>query len=211
MKAKPRGFLICFEGIDGAGKRVQAGKLKQYLARGKRNVSVYTYPNTKSIFGKLIDSYLHDKRNKNEMDAPTLFILFASDILLDQSGMREKLARGEVVLLDRYITSTLAYQAAQGMKLYECVRMARAMGFIEPDVTFFIDISPETSMRRKRRQKGSLDRFEENRKFLARVRANYKKLSALGIFSKKWIRINGEESIERIVARIRQSLKQFGL
>ncbi|MEW6329568.1 MAG: dTMP kinase [Candidatus Micrarchaeota archaeon] len=208
---KTRGFLICFEGIDGAGKRVQADALKRHLARSGRKASIYAYPNTKSIFGKLINSYLNDKKNKNKLDAPTLFILFASDILLDQNEIREKLARGEVVLLDRYITSTLAYQAAQGMKFDECAGMARVMGFIVPDVTFFIDISPETSARRKRKQKGALDRFEENRKFLARVRANYRRLSARGIFSKKWIRINGEEGIEKIAARIREHLKPFEL
>ncbi|MFH1284949.1 MAG: dTMP kinase, partial [Candidatus Micrarchaeota archaeon] len=167
------GLLIAFEGIDGAGKRTQVELLRQYLEEKGKKCTVYSYPDySGSVFGKVLGEFLE---KKSELDVRAQFLMYAGDMLKDQETMKRALENGEAVICDRYISSTAAYQSANGFKLERATSIQRELELITPNLTFFLDVSVETSLARKSAQKKEknqkLDRFEENKQFLEKVRA----------------------------------------
>src|SRR5512145_2596979 len=102
-------MFITFEGPDGSGKTTQAQKLAAYLRAQGYPLFQTREPGGTSI-GDQIRQVLHDLKNQG-MDAHTEILLYAaSRAQLVAQEIRPRLARGEIVLCDRYSDSTLAYQ-----------------------------------------------------------------------------------------------------
>lgn len=196
-----KGKLICFEGIDGSGKGHQIGRLLQVSPEA----ALYKYPDTGWEIGKAIELFL--KRGL-KLSAAHQFFLYLSDILKDQERISDQLAQGKTVFLDRYITSTLAYQDASGFEMKRGLGIVRELDFIEPDLTILIDVHPEISIRRKRKQNGKLE-FFERKSFLMKVRDNFLKLRGTGTFSKQWLLIDGANSPDEISEQINDALSRL--
>ena len=110
----PRGMLIVFEGIDGAGKRTQIARLAAALsARGIPNETI-SFPVYGSFIGRLIERYLAGEFGALEqVDAHFSAMLFANDRLMQKDRMVRTLESGKTLLLDRYVASNLAHQGAR--------------------------------------------------------------------------------------------------
>ena len=201
-----RGKLVCLEGIDGSGKETQL-KLILKMFRGKR-VSVYKYPDVNSAFGKIIDGFL---KKKLELDALSQFFIYMLDIAKDQGEIGKKLEDGEIVILNRYVYSTIAYQCSKGIPFEEGVEMIGSMNFLKPDLVVLLDILPEISMERKSRQK-KMDRHEEDAALLRRVRENYLRLCDMNFLAGKWVKIDADgksgEVFDIVKGFIAQTLKE---
>lgn len=193
-----RGKLICFEGIDGSGKGSQ---IKRLMERMPDSV-LFAYPDRSWEIGKAIQVFLKDKIRLSPVHQ---FFLYAADILKDQGRIERELELGKTVILDRYVISTVAYQAASGFEKERGLAIADELGFLKPDVTILLDISPKTSVERKKKQTGKLERFEKE-KFLGKVRRNYLELARKRLVSKRWAVIDGEEEPERIGRNIETAL-----
>jgi dTMP kinase len=191
------GKLICLEGIDGSGKETQVKLLMNFL-KG-RKVSVYKYPDAKSPFGEIIDRFL---KRKIELSPLSQFVIYMLDIAKDQREIEGKLGEGEIVLLDRYVFSTIAYQCSKGIPFEKGVGMIESMNFVQPDLVVLLDISPEVSMRRKGGQK-RMDRHERDVKLLEKVRENYLKLLGMRFLAKKWVKINAEDTPEEVFSKVK--------
>jgi len=170
-----RGFFITLEGPEGSGKSTQAKRLAAALRRCGRRVVEVRDPGTTGLGTRLRAVLLHERRPVSAMAEALLFI--AGRVQLVEERIRPALARGAVVVCDRFHDSTMAYQGdAGGVKVAWLDHMGRqAVGGLMPDVTIVLDLPPQAGLSRVR---GAKDRME--RKPLAfhrRVRAGYRRIA----------------------------------
>jgi len=144
------GVFIAFEGGDGAGKSTQAARLAEALeARG------YTVLRTRepggTPVGEKLRSLVLDHGN-GEIDAHTEALIFAASRAAHATQViRPALARGEMVLTDRYIDSSVAYQGAGRNLGQDAVRTLNewATSGLQPHLTVLLDVDPDLGRRRR--------------------------------------------------------------
>jgi dTMP kinase len=166
-----RGRFVTFEGIDGAGKSTHIGPLAERLgARGHRVVCTRE-PGGTPLAEKLRALLLHEP-----MDGitETLLVCAARHDHVERV-IAPALARGEVVLCDRFSDATFAYQGAGRGQDEGMLRALEgwAHAGLEPDLTLWFDVDPEIAATRRAAARAA-DRFEaEDLAFFTRVRAGY--------------------------------------
>ena len=108
-------MLIVIEGLDGSGKSTQVARLRKYLSEGPLPLKYIHFPRYDApVYGDLIGRYLRGDFGSLETVHPNLVaLLFAEDRHGAAPGMRRHLERGDIVLLDRYVYSNIAYQCAK--------------------------------------------------------------------------------------------------
>lgn len=153
-----RGYFISFEGPDGAGKSTQIEFLKEYLEdRGLEYIFTREPGGTK--ISEKIREMLLDKEN-SDMTARTEALLYAaSRAQLVEKVIEPALKEGKIVVSDRYIDSSIAYQGFGrdlGPKVTEINKFA--VNELEPDLTFLMMISPDDV--KERLDQDNLDRLE---------------------------------------------------
>jgi dTMP kinase len=177
-----KGFFICVEGLDGCGKTTQTKLLVRRLRKKGYDVA-YTAEPSRGKIGNFIKKYcLHgEKRASAIVEA----LLFAADRFEHvRSEIIPALNGGRIVVSDRYVYSSLAYQGAAGLdpewiwKINE--RATR------PDLAIFVDVEPEVVMQRLKRKKSVMEDLETQRK----VREVYTKFVERG----ELVRIDGGRS-----------------
>ena len=144
------GFLITFEGTDGAGKSTQVRFLSERLRAAGYEVQVTREPGGCRIAEELRRIVL-DAENGELCALSELLIYEAARAQHVQEIIAPALAAGKIVLCDRYIHSTLAYQGyARGLDLGTVQALnTLAMQSAKPDLTFFLEIDEAASFRRK--------------------------------------------------------------
>jgi len=158
-------LFIVFEGIDGSGKSTQARLLADKLRLRGMTVVLTSEPSAGAI-GKKIRSLVKRLAPVEELE---LFTEDRKDHV--KRLIRPALQAGHIVLSDRYYYSSAAYQGTAGLNPHEIIRTNRAFA-PQPDITFFLDISPAAALERiagKRRE--GLSPFEtlENLKKVGEV------------------------------------------
>ena len=165
---KKDGVFICIEGLDASGKTTQSKLLVRNLQR-KRFDAVYTTEPSHGRIGRLIRK--HVLIGKNRSSAVLEALLFAADrVDHSERAVIPALKADKIVVTDRYLYSSLAYQGAAGLDLKwieEVNRWAK-----KPDMTIYIDISPEIVLQRLKRKKSVMETLQTQR----RVREIYLKL-----------------------------------
>ena len=150
---------------------------------------------------------LHHLRHEN-MAAETEVLLYAAArAQVVREVIRPALARGELVMCDRYADSTLAYQGyGRGLDLKFLRALTEfATGGLYPDLTFYVDVTVEEGLRR--RQAGhaageELNRMDrQTREFYERVRAGYGELIKQD--PKRWVYVDGRQSVEAVQDELR--------
>lgn len=169
------GLFVAFEGGDGAGKSTQLELLGQAVAALGREVVVTREPGGTELGAAIRQLLLHGEGVSPRAEA----LLFAADRAEHVASVIEPgLARGAVVISDRYVDSTLAYQGArQELAGGELIALSRfATGGRVPDLTVLLDVSPAVG--RLRRQGGD-DRIEaESDAYHSRVREGFLALAS---------------------------------
>lgn len=168
------GIFISFEGIDQSGKSTQAKKLYDYLRKCGRKV-VFTHEPGKTELGQGIRNLVLGRKSEGKIDATAEMFLFAADRAQHVNEViRPSLDAGKVVISDRYVDSTLAYQGyGRGLNLND-LRMIQnvATGGLMPVVTIWLDVDLQTA--RKRGWGIGADRIEkEDEAFFQRVRQGF--------------------------------------
>lgn len=180
-------MLITFEGIDGAGKTTQVQLLKEYLIQKGHEVVLLREPGGVAVAEKIRALVLESKEDINPISELLLFS--ASRAALIKQLVLPALEKKAIVILDRFYDSTTAYQGyGRGLDLETVNQINRIASFgLEPDLTIYLDISPEDAMVRKFSEKSlplplgkngpELDRMESSgSEFYKRVRDGYKSL-----------------------------------
>ena len=196
---KMENIIIDFEGIDGSGKRTQSKLLEKELTRRGFLVTLYSYPDYESKYGKIIESFLNIEINLTIQEQILLYLL---DFVKDEGEIRKKLDKGNIIIMDRYFLSTIAYQCANHFDYNKAKELIKLIDLPIPSIIFNLDLSVETSIDRKNKQKGTCDRFEKDRKLLKEVADVYSKMIAENFPSSNWIRLNGTENPEIINKKV---------
>lgn len=199
------GMVIDFEGIDGSGKRTQAENLRDSLKSDGYKVVLYSYPDYNSPYGKMIKDFLDNKINLNPDEQ---FLLYLIDIVKDREDIRKKVNEGYMVILDRYIPSTIAYQCANNFDYQKAKEMVKLLDVSLPNIIVYLDTPVKLSGERKIKQKNHKDRFEGDAALLERVKSCYKKMINEN-FPSKWLRVDGTKEIKEISEEIFQTINNF--
>ena len=173
------GRLITLEGIDGAGKTTLAAGLRDALTARGHDVHLLREPGGVRA-AERIRGLVKDPDSRIGSRAEALLYAAARAQLVDEA-LRPLLARGTLVLLDRFVDSSLAYQGAGRRLGVDAVREinAFATGGLTPDRTLLLRLAPEQGRARSRDRLAPPDRLErEADDFFARVAAAYDELAA---------------------------------
>lgn len=180
------GLFISFEGTEGSGKSTQMRLLVERL-RAESYVVVENQEPGGTAIGREIRRVLLNPQNDEMAPATELLLMFASRAQAAAEIIEPNLARGLIVVTDRFTDSTLAYQGeARGLgfeKVMEAHRLA--LGSLFPDITICIDIDLEAGLARARRRNLSHPENPEDRldlqslEFHRRVRMGYARIAEL--------------------------------
>jgi dTMP kinase len=166
-----KGVFICIEGLDGCGKTTQAKLLAKKLR--KSHNAVYTAEPSRSKIGTFIRRccLYGEKRLSTVVEA----LLFAADRVEHvEKEVLPALHEGRLVISDRYVYSSLAYQGAAGLSI-EWIEQINEHA-LKPDLAVFIDVNPKTVMQRLKPERSVMENIETQQK----VRDVYLKFVAKG-------------------------------
>jgi dTMP kinase len=181
-----KGIFIVIEGLDGSGKTTQATLLANRLSQSY-TVLLTAEPSRGKIGTFIREGCLYeDKRLPTEAEA----LLFAADRIEHmQKELRPALEDGKLVICDRYVYSSLAYQGSAGLSL-DWIKTINARA-LQPDFSIFIDVPPERVLERLQRKKSVMETLETQLK----VREVYLKFVDKG----ELFRVDGDKT-KRVVA-----------
>ena len=172
-----RGLFITLEGGDGAGKSTQIRNIEKFFAE-KGLVVVRTREPGGTEISEKLRAILLDSHNTEMSPVTEMMIYAASRAQNVREFIIPALERGEIVICDRFVDSSIAYQA-YGRGLGDMVAEVNkyATGGLTPDITFWMDIDPEAGKARAAKA-GDLDRLElEEMEFHYRVYRGYQKIA----------------------------------
>ncbi len=202
--AGPTGFFVTFEGPEGGGKSTQAERLTAALARRGFNAFATREPGGTRA-GETIRQLLL-RPGGRPLAAWTEALLFtASRAQLVAEVIRPRLEAGEVVVCDRFIDSTLAYQGSgRGLDLALLRSLQQAAtGALEPGLTILLDLPVEEGLARIPRQ--ALDRLDrEAAAFHQRVRDAY--LEMAGAEPSRWVVLDARAGADALAERVFQTV-----
>lgn len=193
-------MLVAFEGIDGSGKSTLARAVaRQLRARGLR-VALEREP-TPTAAGKAVRQAIAQRADP---------LLLATLFLADRAAHVPRLARlkrsGRLVLVDRYVDSTSAYQGAalarhwpQALRELDNVQTAL---FGRPDLVVWLDLPPRVALRRI--QGRAVKEFFEKERFLGRVRAGYRALARRR--PRQWLRVDARRPADVLAREVATAL-----
>ncbi len=179
MPSVSAGTLITIEGLDGAGKTTLATALTEAIAARGLRVELLREPGGVEV-SERIRALVKDPALAVSARAEALLYAAARAQLVQQL-LRPLLDEGAIVLLDRYVDSSLAYQgAARGLGVQQVREINRfATADLQPERTLLLRISPADGRARQAERAESPDRLEaESGEFFARVAAAYDELAA---------------------------------
>lgn len=204
-----KGKFITFEGCDGCGKSTQLAMLDKYLSQ-REIPHLFTREPGGGKISEAIRAILLDGANAEMTDECEALLYAAARVQHLHDRVAPALEEGKLVICDRYVDSSVAYQAGGRGLPGEFVRAinARALEFFLPDATVFIDLSPEEAFRRKHGADEN-DRLEQaGMDFHRRVYAEYKKLAAE--FPGRILSVDGRKSPDALFEDVLFALRLRG-
>lgn len=206
-------MFITFEGVDGCGKTTQARLAADYLRQNGHDVLLTREPGGTPIGDQIRGILLDNLDNTGMRDRTEVLLFCASRAQLVAEVITPHLQKGGIVLCDRYMDSTLAYQGyGHGLALKPLRDVIHfATGGLLPDLTFLLEIQPEQAL--QRRAAGSLFGETWNRlddmamAFHKRVYKGYREM--LLREPARFVEINADASVENVQHAIRRHLAEW--
>ena len=203
------GIFISFEGIDGAGKSSHVQAVADAFAQANRQVVLTREPGGTPLAEKLRDMVLHDSMDP----LSEVLLMFAARRDHLQQVIEPALARGDVVVCDRFTDATFAYQGAgRGFdlnilrQLELWVQALPSGGLRQPDLTLWFSLDPAIAAERLSNARLP-DRFEaQPAAFFAQVHQGYS--DRLEADSKRFARIDASASLEQVREQVMHVLHQ---
>jgi dTMP kinase len=175
VKSK-RGKFIVLEGIDGSGTTTQLDRAVSHVRSLGHPAGATREPSAGPI-GRLLREALLGRLTMPDgtaMDGQTMALLFAADRIDHlQREIEPQLAAGTTMISDRYLISSLAYQAEEADRGWVA---GLARGILRPDLTILLDLPIEVAARRRAAAGRPVERYDAD-SFLAKVSANYRALA----------------------------------
>ncbi len=204
--AFPGSYFLSFEGIEGAGKSTQIVRTKEYLEENNFRVLILREPGGTPFGEKLRQAIL---TSQSTLHPAAEIHLFASSRaqLLHEVTLKELATPGTVIIYDRFIDSTLAYQGKAGnlgsetvLNLHQTFPLT-----LVPHLTFYIRISPELSLNRQKIRNAPKDYFEKQGiDFYHLLVEGYEE--AVQLFPQRIAVIKGNQTQENVFENIREKI-----
>jgi len=192
-----RGTFICIEGIDASGKTTQARRLVRNLRR-KGIDAVYTTEPSSGKVGRLIKRHVLDRKRRVPIAVEAL--LFAADRVDHvETEIKPALKSGKVVVCDRYVYSTLAYQGAADLHL-KWIELINRFALV-PDLALFLDVPPDIVVKRLKRKRSVMETPLNQQ----RVREVYMRMVRDG----RLILVDGNKSVSAVSSDILRIVLDF--
>jgi dTMP kinase len=200
-------YFITLEGVEGSGKSTLINFIRDSIESNGKKVVVTREPGGIDI-AEQIRSVILDKKNI-KMDGRTEALLYAA---ARRQHLVEKvipsLNEGNIVLCDRFIDSSLAYQGyARGLGINEVYSVNKfAIEGLMPDLTLYLDLDPQIGLNRIAKNKGrEINRLDlEEINFHVKVREGYEEV--LKMFPERMVRIDANQDIGKVMADINEVL-----
>jgi dTMP kinase len=187
-----KNLFLAFEGIDGSGKSTQVKLLAEKLTGAGHKVFTTCEP-TDGPIGKMIRDIFNHRMEGDHRTIAALFVADRLEHLLNKSnGILRKLEEGFTVITDRYYFSSYAYHSVHMDMGWVIEANKLSAQLLRPDLNIYVDIAPEVSMARIKKDRNSVEMYEtlENQK---KVYAKYEEAFALEKNSEKIWRVNGDQ------------------
>ncbi len=201
-------MFITFEGSEGCGKSTQIQLLAEFLQQKQYKVLLTREPGGTEI-GEQIREILA-KRENTAMQLRTEILLFqASRAQLVEELIKPHLAKGYIVLCDRYADSTIAYQG-YGYRNIELPKLRSLVDFatdgLKPDLTILLDLDVEIGLNRRERG-GQINRLDTyDLEFYRRVRAGYLEMARQE--ASRWVIVNAAQPLLQVQNDVRRCVLQ---
>ncbi len=206
----PGSFFLSFEGIEGSGKTTQLKNIESFLINEKKKRVLVLREPGGTIFGeKLREAILGSTVPLHPLAECHLFLASRAQ-LLHEKILPFLLIPDSVVILDRYVDSTLAYQGlARGLGVETILTLHQHNPLnLLPHRTYFLDISLETSMERQKKRGQEKDYFEsEKLEFYQKLIDGYRSLTS--IFPDRILKIDASVTPEEVGKEILSDLKKI--
>lgn len=180
MRKQQKGYFIVFEGCEGTGKSTVAKWLKTKLEEQGYKVFLTREPGGNgSLVAEKIRSIILDKEN-NVFPLTEAYLFAASRAQHVQEIILPHLKHGEIVICDRFVYSSYAYQGGgRKLGLENVIEINKfAIANCQPDLILLFDLDPQIGLQRKRQSRQDFDRLDnETLEFHTRVRKTYLKLA----------------------------------
>ncbi|HFF1654878.1 MULTISPECIES: dTMP kinase [Providencia] len=201
--------FIVIEGLEGAGKTTAINTVVDTLNHAGINDIVFSRePGGTPLAEKLRELIKQGIEGDKVTDKAELLMLYAARVQLVDTVIKPALAAGKWVLGDRHDMSSQAYQGGGRQIDRHLMQSLRdlVLGDFKPDLTLYLDLSPELGLQRAR-SRGELDRIEkESLAFFERTRERYLELAAS---DKSIITIDASQNIEQVQNDIRTALLKW--
>lgn len=190
-------MFYVIEGIDGAGCETQGKNLIKILQASSKKASLIKYPDYERNVGKLIREFLYQNK---DLSAQQQFLLYTMQFIMDKQIIAEK-RKTEILIADRYFSTTLCYQTLEGFDLNFAIEYAKNFQIEKPDAIFYLDVDPDIAISRKSGEAKEKNRREKDFQFIRKTYKQYDYLVKNQVWT-KWIRINGNFGIDEITKEI---------
>ena len=202
-------MFITLEGPDGSGKTKQIQPLADFLTEKGFSVFTAREPGGTSIGDQVRNILMNMENTSMRPRTETLLFCSARAQLVDEV-IRPHLDNGEVVLLDRYADSTMAYQGYGHQNDLTLIKnlLDFATGGLKPDLTFLLDVDPEVGLRRRQVGGGEWNRLDAYQlQYHQRVRLGYLKMAAAE--PARWRIIDASQPPDMVKSKIQEVLLLF--
>ncbi|MGX5377988.1 dTMP kinase [Ligilactobacillus sp. LYQ135] len=206
-----KGNFITFEGLDGSGKTTVIRNIINFLSDQQKKQFVFTREPGGNQISEAIRNIILDQKN-TQMDVRTEALLYAA---ARRQHMVETvfpaLNAGKIVLSDRYVDSSLAYQGAGRQIGVEAIAQINAFATenLVPDLTFYFEIEPEIGLQRiQKNRTDEINRLDQEKiEFYKRVHEEYLTLAKQN--SQRIKVIDASQSIEQVTSNVLDILVDF--
>jgi dTMP kinase len=209
---KTSGMFISFEGIDFSGKTEQARRLFETLRAAGYDAELLREPGGVEI-AEAIRHILLDAKNSGMTDRTEVLLYAAARAQITREKIQPLLAAGKIVVADRFVDSTTAYQGYGRQIDLDFVRHVNRFATWEilPVITFLLDIPLAVAAQRQRQSGKIVDRLErEDRAFYERVQRAYQQIAQAE--PERFVVLDGTPSLAAISQQINATLRRrFGL
>ena len=193
--------FIVFEGLDGAGTTTQMKLLAESCDKADRACRATFEPTDKPI-GRLVRSVLQKQIITTPLALAMLYAADREDHLFNPvNGLLKDLEAGRLIICDRYLYSSLAYQGVE----CDFAKIEAMNDFPAPEYIFFIDTPVDECIKRIA-SRGSATELFERHEFLEKVKTNYERIFSSLPVGVKLIRLDGMLSIDELAKKIYHTL-----
>jgi len=192
-------MFIVIEGIDGAGCETQAKNLIK-MCREQKSLfptTLIKYPDYERNVGKLIKEFLYQNK---DLTAEQQFLLYTMQFIMDRQMIAEK-RKSEIVIADRFFTTTLCYQTLEGIPLQMALDYAKNFKIEVPDAVYYLNVDPEVAIKRKGGEDKEKNRREKDFDFIKKTHKQYQMLVYQQVWT-KWVEIDGNKSVDEVTNNI---------